>query len=171
MTQKTTRVDNPLNELNFLGVKQSSGRLTSARETARMDAVKAIRELEDRLAEALGGERLRGLPNLHFDSSKTFNAARLRGAKETPVIGATLCLTSDGIVCMVTPDNHEELTATPVEDKDLQAEDLEHFVRLLGQVIPQHIQMCDKSSTRYEGISGLAARVKRCLATPSPNQA
>ncbi len=131
-----------------------SKNLQEDRLTARSNAVIAIRLIEDRLVEALSGERLRGLPNLN--KSAPYFAARVR-SKPAQLLEDdrwTLVLDDSGMLMMAAKD-----CSTAAKDEDLLAEDLEKFTRVVKTALDGHISACTRSAKSYAKCTRLSSLV------------
>lgn len=144
-----------------------------SRERARADAVRIIRQLEERLITALSGEVLRGLPNLCRDAAKPFFAIRARcgdASDPLPWDGrAVLVLALDGHLRMAM--RQEDKTLRPVtevvswlaEDKDILAEDLACVTKRMNEALENHLTKAVKATERYTAVSDLAERLSMVL--------
>jgi len=149
--------------------------LATVRDDARMAAIRAIRQLEAALLEALDGQSLRGLKNLGQGNAPIY-AARVRGEPHTKLAWPTepdsvvesLCITPSGSLVMFqcATDEHGaglDPTSRPAADTDFRAEDIEALTRTLAGILPRHIQAAEQARERYQGIQALSARIERII--------
>jgi hypothetical protein len=146
--------------------------LTERRDRARGDAVRAIRLLERRLVEALGGYKLKGLPNLAPESEHAFNAIRVRGkvSEALPMDGrAVLVLAEDGSIRMAMRYEDGGLCPKvfardwPARDADFVAEDLEPIAARILNALENHNAHASKTAARYAEVAMLSRRITGAL--------
>lgn len=143
----------------------------------RVEAIDAIRTIEQTLVEALRGETLRGLPNLGTGTTP-FHGANVRaGAYDTKVsfprdgqdMGTpTLIIRSDGRLAVAWTLRQAsprgvvplfEFTYRGAEDDDLRVEDLGALLTVLPKVLTDHLAKVEKTQSTYEAVKDLAHRV------------
>lgn len=139
--------------------------------SARSAAVEAIRSLEQRLVEALGGESLRGLPNLaprgpEFYAARVNAFSRHGSGGHLPKDGrSVLVLGRDGrlLVASWNVENFvrrgDFVEARPVRDDELIAEDAEAFSRLVTEVLEKHIALAERRTEALVRAEDLAQKI------------
>lgn len=110
------------------------------------------------------GGYLRGLPNLAPAGGRErghgFYGARIAGIHDRPVDGSpALVLTSEVRVVRAWA-SEREVHAEQAILFDWRVEHLDAFLSLLDLVLPLHCAAAYVTSSRYEGVAKLAARVK-----------
>jgi hypothetical protein len=152
--------------------REESERFRETQGRARTACVRAVRKLEETLREALGGEKLRGLPVLYEDTNVQFYGARARGKKIDGTIGekAILVIDGDGSLRMVKvarviadidrAQMKAEVVTSLVEDAELLVEDVEDVARAVEEVLRRHLAYIAKRSERYTRLATLAARLE-----------
>jgi hypothetical protein len=139
----------------------ASKELSVSRTLSRTESVKAMRDLEEALVDALGEERLRGLPNLN-PGGEPFFGLRVRGKSFEPLPDSrnVLCIDDSGMLVVAT--SGEAWTAHNV---DLLSEDLEPFVKLVAKAIDAHIVKANKATHNYKRCMRLAHLLRQVLET------
>ncbi len=157
----------------FNRISKSARTVSEARERALPEAVKAVREMENALQEALDGEPLRGLRNL--GGSASFYAARVRAKpdKKLPTPNEAkgerdfLCLDHTGKLVIAWWDDVEnnsvELQDRPAGDDDIRIGDVEDMLRALDWALPRHLEASARTARRYENITELSAQVQQLM--------
>jgi hypothetical protein len=144
--------------------------MAKVREEARESAVLAIRSLEDALVEALGGEKLLGLPNL-ASSKLPWRGARVRGGAgkrlSTQYFGKgggwsrpVLCVEETGHVVLVSRSRSGEISTRQAMDDELIAEDVAHLAELLPTIIETHIKRAEARRETFARLRALSTRIK-----------
>lgn len=138
--------------------------LAESRASVRESTVEAIRSIETRLVAALAGERLRGLPNLGTRSAP-FYAQRILDAHSTgarlPSDGReVLAIDSDGkLVAVHWRAGNGSVSARAVLDDEIVLEDLEPYVRIVGDILERFAELSEKRIERIERAGVLARRI------------
>lgn len=177
--------------MNEQELKQTTTELEATKAEAREISVRAIRTLVARLAEALDGATLKGLPNLGASSSKPWRGARVRGSGgrraraddidflATPLARpaggetygkAAICINHRGELVSAQLDCHGDVRESPVHDDDLFAEDAERLASALAGVLHQHIRRSKRSTQRFANIRAFSDRVLRILSLPAEDR-
>jgi len=138
------------------------------RTLANGAVVQAIHAVEAALQGALAGNAIRGLRNLGHSTDPLY-AARVRGKPDSRVAWPdeandsveTLVLTVSGAlrmaVCRTDGQNYMlPMVLREVRDDDIEAEDLEHLLRTLIEIIPRTVNYADRGSERYAALRQLA---------------
>lgn len=150
------------------------------RDEARAEAVLAIRDIERRLRDAIAGDVLRGLRNLHrqYDGrpvrggSVRWGARVVRGpgpATEARVDAAiefgTSCMvvTKDGELAIFGVDERGVFTSRPVDDDELVAQDLDCIAATVALVLERHCAAAERTSSTYGRLSELATLIRKAL--------
>ena len=151
--------------------KEGGELLRDARERARPACIAAVRKLEAALVEALGGEKLRGLPVLWPDpmqgnptGAERYNAARARGKKNIERVLSeakpVLVVSEDGhlkmAVAFAAPNEDVGPVERPVEDAELLAEDVEDVASAVEEVLRRHLVSLGQRTGRYQRFLDLA---------------
>jgi hypothetical protein len=154
-------------------VKDAAQSAAEARETLRPHLIDAVHKIEAVLAEALGGERLRGLRNL--GGSAVYPAARIRGNtdKKLPPPESRkgerefLCLNESGKVVVTWWEDagRDEvvLRERAPHDSDLIATDVEDLIKTLQEILPRHIEVSKRVRARYSEAAALILRIHQIL--------
>ncbi len=146
--------------------------LTSSRDAARSRVVRSIRATQAMVASAIAGSALRGMPNLMPDG-EPFRAVRVRGHFSTalPFDGRpVLCLCDDGVLRMAmrsddrTMRPRSTVVSWEASDDDIRAEDISHYVAVLGQVLTTHLAQGQASTDRYARLERMAERLSGLVA-------
>lgn len=141
--------------------------LSEKRLKARVVSIRAIRELEERLVEAIAGEKIRGMPNL-MPTGEPLYAMRINswsrkwGASEPlPRDGReVLVLTNVGQLRVARRDGQEPWSdLREVVDEELVIEDLELFTRAVQAALEKHMALVDKRVRSIARVEDLAKRV------------
>jgi hypothetical protein len=139
------------------------------------EAIDAIRTVEQRLLDALGGATLRGMPNLGT-SRTTLRAVNVRTANpaqrvafpgDGQVEGPTaLVLLPRGALAVAwfarsttSTGASFDLLHRGADDGDLQAEDLPLLLQRLPAVLSHHLARAEQSQASWRELSALAHRV------------
>ncbi len=135
-----------------------------SKHAAKINAIAAIRRIEDELSSALDGERIRGLPNLAPEGVKQYVAARVRGSDTSPLSAKpTLCMGADGLLVMASYNASAEVDFVEAKDSDLIAEDLSSYMALLVRSLDAHVKASAATTSRYARIAELGCMVMECL--------
>jgi len=158
-------------------VALASDELFAARESARAEAIAAIRAMETALVEALGGETLKGLREV----APGYPAARARcfAAKDAGRPYEPLPEPRGGgdgrEVLVVTSRGRLEMAKTVVragrvvvqtrwaEDGDLLVEDVEHLPRLFAQLLGEHVARSRRTTSRLIRLESVARQISAAL--------
>ena len=162
---------------------EASAALRSAekgRDATRALAVQAVRALETALQDHLEGGSLRGLKNLGHNQNQLY-AARIRGKPDARVrwpdeenaISKTLVLNPKGKLQVAVCRTDEQGDMFDIElrdatDEDLDAEDLENFLRTLIEILPRTVAYAGKARERYSGLRELSINTMRLLTGAAP---
>ena len=146
----------------------AASRMVGAKQAnARISAVRVVRALETALKTALNGDVLRGLSNIAGDSpGPSFQAARVRTDKGygldefLPKDGReVLCLLKTGDLMMAKRAPVGGVVSRRVRDDELQAQDLEPFVRVVQSALERHITRAARTAADYDRVTALSARL------------
>ncbi|UCC72016.1 MAG: hypothetical protein JSV86_16860 [Gemmatimonadota bacterium] len=160
--------------MKFNRIRSTAQAVARSRDTVRPEAVKAVREIERALQEALEGEPLRGLRNL--GGSAMFAGARVRGKTDKKLPGPDsqkgerdfLCLNAKGQLVIVwwedVGDDMVEIRERPVRDDELVAGDATDLLNTVQQILPRHVEHAERARARYNKAALLAQRVQLILA-------
>lgn len=158
----------PIDDL-FDELEQSTRLEVEKRGVANGEALSAIRAIEARLREALGGETLKGLPNLLPDGTRPFHGLRLNNggrhgtAEYLPRDGReVLALSRDGTIVMVARDVvHGEVLPSirQAGDENLRADMLEPIVRSVQEALDGHLLRSEKRGVAHEETRKLAEKI------------
>lgn len=147
-------------------------RLRERRAEARAAAWDAVGLLRARLREALGGEVLRGLVDLHPQGER-WSGARLkhRGAHGIDAFlredgREALCLDVRGEMVVASARAGARVSVREVGDGDVLAEDLEVIVRSTRAALERHVAHGQRTLAGYAAVAALAARLAGVL-TPA----
>lgn len=137
------------------------------RESASATARKAINLIIDALAEIIGGESLRGLPNL-ATSSSPYRGIRVRATKralwELPKDGKeVLCLNMRGKLVFAKYLDDLSVAERTCDLDMVRAEWAEDVAEAAISAINYHLAACDKAGKRYAKISKLNKRLVAAL--------
>lgn len=146
--------------------KECGEMLRDAREKARPACIAAVRKLEAALVEALGGEKLKGLPLLDESMGQRFYGARARGRRIDGKLGgkAVLVVGQDGNLRMAYVSEAGGVEDVGADDSELLVEDVEDVARAVEEVLRRHVELIGKSAARYEAFSALAKKLEAALA-------
>jgi hypothetical protein len=157
----------------FARAKEASLALAETRERVRDKALAAMRAVESSLVGALGGERLRGLPNVaQAGASAPFYAARINAfsrragsGKDLPIDGReVLVLLPEGCIAVAHWCGDEGAVGTRApRDEELLAEDLEAFVRVVQEVLERHVIKASERTARLERLERMAEKLKEAI--------
>lgn len=145
---------------------QASERAISARENAREDAVKAIRELEARLVEALDGDTLRGISRLQ-EGDTGIQGINVRGAGKfgidtyLPTDGREVLIISKGGRLQMASVNGgvEKEQARDAFDAELTAQDLEPIASAMQKALERHIVRAERTEKNYVRVTDLCEKL------------
>lgn len=138
--------------------------MRAAQSDARAASVSAVRAVEAALVEALGGERLRGLPVLH--RTPVFAGARARGRRIDGVLAEkhVLVLDEEGRLRMAcTGPDGVGVATRPADDSELLAEDVEDVARAAEEVLRRHVTLLAQKAARYRALVELAGKLEAAL--------
>lgn len=162
----------PIDDL-FDELAASTRREVEKREIANGEALEVIRTLEERLREALGGETLKGLPNLLPDGERPFHGLRLNNAgrhgtaEYLPRDGReVLALSRDGTIVMVARDAvHGEILPRirQATDESLRGDMLEPIVRAVQEALDGHLLRAEKRGTAHDQTRQLAEKIANAI--------
>lgn len=137
------------------------------RDAANANAQKAIKLILDSLADVIGEERLRGLPNL-ATSSAPYRAVRVLATKRSrlplPKDGRlVLCINMRGQ--LVFANFQEDLTVSErgVHDSAVKSEWAEDVAEAAIAAIDCHLRSCEKAEQRYGKLLSLSQRLVAAL--------
>lgn len=149
--------------------KEGGETLQKAQERARPACIAAVRKLESALVDALGGDKLKGLPLLDADETgKKFFGARARGKtiegqlKDAPI----LIVSEDGSLHMASAKDHMGYrlwTSLPADDSELLVEDVEHVTKAVSEVLLRHLAVVAQRTARFERMAELAKKLESAL--------
>lgn len=135
-----------------------------ARDAANKNALKAIDMVLSTLAEVIGEERLRGLPNL-ATSSHPYRAIQVLAVNRS---GSTLryrrpvlCLNARAKLVLATFKRNK--TVSEVGVSEIRAEWAEDVTESAIQAIDCHLGACEKSEKKYAELSRLSLRLIAAL--------
>lgn len=158
----TSKVDDAIDQ-----AKQASERVSDERRKARESAVRAMRQLEARVLEALDGDKLIGLSKLMPPTARELLGERVNAWSRHGSGGylpddgrEVLILARDGSLQVA--KRHADGKAyvlRPVLDDELVAEDLESYVRVLQEALQQHALLASTRQERLMRIRTLADRL------------
>lgn len=142
--------------------------LSERRMKARTVSIQAIRALEAKLVEALGGEKIRGMPNL-TGAGEPLHAVRLNWS---PRHGAGAHIPHDGREVLVLANDgrlrvaRRQLSTTKSQvilrdplDEELILEDLEPFMRVVQECLERHIASTERRIEAFSKVENLARRI------------
>jgi hypothetical protein len=142
--------------------REGADALRAARDAARPACVQAVRKLEKALREALGGERLRGLPVLDVTpEGRRVHGARARGKTidgQLEHLDAVLVIMPDGTLYMAC-----KTTSWPVADEELLVEDVEDVARSVEEVLRRHLSAIARTTARFAAMTALAEKLEAAL--------
>jgi len=149
----------------------ASAHVVYVRSTARLEALRAIRELEKALQSALAGDTIRGMPDaLSFRHDPPLQA--LRVGSETnwlPLDGReVLLLSRQGALVMGCTFTRRDGTGRsfevrPVANEELRAQDLEHVTRTVQRALEGHLAHTQRVAANYETTSALAQTLAKAV--------
>jgi hypothetical protein len=149
--------------------KEGGEMLREARDRARPTCIAAVRKLEAALVEALGGDKLKGLPLLDDPTLRNargsrFYGARARGKKIEGCLDdkPTLVVTQDGALRLAWIE-HGETNSPAVNDAELLLEDVEDVARAVEEVLLRHVAQLSKAAARYDAFVELARKLESAL--------
>jgi hypothetical protein len=146
--------------------RTASAHVVYVRSTARVEAIRAIRELEKALQAALAGDTIRGLPDaLSFRHDPPLQA--LRVGSETnwlPLDGReVLLLSRRGELLFGRVLGQGRYCTREVGDEELRAQDLEHVTRTVQRALVTHLARTEKVAANYETASNLAQTLAKAV--------
>jgi hypothetical protein len=155
------------------GIAEATSKLGAARTGARTEALAAIVEMATALQHAIGGERLRGLPNL-ATSANPYRALRVRARiadKSIPFPRrggddwgpAVLVLHERGGLVMVCRNDAGDFAEVEWNPDDIKAEDVEHVAETIVAACNLHIGASARATAQFDDLRGLAARIRKAL--------
>lgn len=135
------------------------------RDSANANARKAIKLILASLANVIGEESLRGLPNL-ATSSDPYRAIRVltvkRSAYALPKDGRlVLCINMRGQLVLANYQN--DLTVAERGVHEIKAEWAEDVAEAAVSAIDGHLRACEKSEQRYGKLNRLSKRLIAAL--------
>ena len=159
-----------LNEA-FCRAALASAVLSRAKMSARKQSIEAIRKLEARLVEVLGGENLRGLPNISPNGGQFYGLRVGAQARHN----ASAVLPTDGReVLMITPSGRlvaakvqgRQVAQRKITDDELMLEDLELFAHVVREALEKHIALSDGRVNKLARAEDLARRITEAIGEP-----
>ena len=158
-------------------ISEAASRLATARTEARVNALAAI-ELALRLVQrALGGDRLRGMPNLG-SSGNPYRGLQVRAKhadRELPLPkwrggddwgDEVLVFGEWAGIAFVRRNDAGDFNERPLGEDDLKAEDVEHVAETIVEACRRHLAASERSTAQYDDLSRLAGRIRQALETP-----
>ncbi len=149
--------------------RSASARVMMERDGAREKAVKAVRELEGKVQDAISGDVLRGLSNVAGDMG-VLHAARLSGkmpfgidaflsrdGRESP------CLSKEGVLIVASLHPEDGVLTRLLHDDEVLAEHAEPIARAVQEVLERHIARTERRATSYARASALAAKLSSAM--------
>ncbi len=156
----------------FMATAGASERVMVERQEARDRTIRAIREVERRVQEAIRGDSLRGLANLN----PVYGQPSIQGARVVQPGGdvdrkvqygkRAVTMNRDGqfIVMDVTIDG--AITLEPARDEDFLAQDLDSVVYTVWTALVRHIARADRTVENYERLTSLSENLTKALSSP-----
>ena len=156
----------------FVAAAGASERVMTVRDQARVQSVRAIREMERRVQEAIMGDTLRGMANLNpMPHEKPIQGARLQRDPNGKAIDAkvavgrrAIVLDKDGRFQQMAVALNGDVLLTPVLDDEFLAQDLEPVTRLVRAVLERHVARADATAATYRRVKDLAETLTETLA-------
>lgn len=153
-------------DLAELEATRIRGRVADLRDRARA----AIRDLEGRLVEALGGDHLRGLKSLvpwgRFYAAMV-HGSRVHGVDTYLAPGEWLVIDKDGRLAMATarpaPTGDPGVMVRPAGDDDLRVEDLAPYVAAVQVVLERHLRQARAAGLGYGRVEEVLDRLAKAF--------
>lgn len=142
------------------------------REQANEDSAMAIRRVEARLVEALGGEIIRGMPSLvpascpqQFHALRVLSNSLMTQVQDIPAGDReVLVLTHRGKLRFARRSAYDGgvITREP-NDEELRADVLEAYTRTVQEALEAHLVRTQERDVHYEKVSELAERISSVI--------
>ncbi len=149
---------------------RASADVMTSREDARLVAVKTIRDLEQKVIDAIAGDTIRGLCDLTPSPRGTglqavrVHATPRRGHDEPLDDRWVTIITKNGTLARARrTDSDPGWAVFPCGDVDIVAQDLEPYVRAVQHILERHISRAERTTSNYLRVTLLATKISNAI--------
>jgi len=144
--------------------KEATLRARQTREEAQAASRVACERLIEQLQEVLGGEPLRGLPNIGASSTPFYGLrVRAEGCGESLPRTAVLCLDAHGTLIMGAFNVKLGLYIRQATPADLRTADAALLAAVILKALCRHVDATGATADRYTKHAALARKIREAL--------